>query len=483
MMNIDKNKNIIIRLENINIKNFKNVIDGNIKVNTNNPQAEYGADVIGIYGQNGSGKTSLIDSLEVLKLALCGKQIPKKYSDYINIESDNTMLSYTFTAKDKSTSDLYTIYYSFNLKQEIDDSNDNIESSISNAKEFKTVLYNETISFSYYNSTNPETKQSKTQLINTNTGNDKIFTPTTKFNTLVGKDKSIYIDMLTTKKISETTSKSFVFSKKFLTTIKNTSTNKTYLKIIEYLHNYGNNCLFIINTENSGILSFDTLPLSFKYTDTSLTASGNIMIPLKGRASIPNDIYLLVTKLIDNMNIVLNEIVPNLTIVIKELSRHTNHNGISMVDLELFSNKNSKEIPLIYESEGIRKIISILQLLIIMYNQSSITVVIDELDSGIFEYLLGELVAILSESGKGQLIFTSHNLRILETLDKSGIIFTTTDPTNRYIRFTGLKSNNNPRDFYYRDITLGERDEEVYSMTDNSDIILALLKAGDTNAT
>lgn len=66
-------------------------------------------------------------------------------------------------------------------------------------------------------------------------------------------------------------------------------------------------------------------------------------------------------------------------------------------------------LPLKYESEGIKKIISVLHLLIAAYNSLSITLAIDELDSGIYEYLLGELLRIMQKSGKGQLIFTSHN--------------------------------------------------------------------------
>ena len=141
--------------------------------------------------------------------------------------------------------------------------------------------------------------------------------------------------------------------------------------------------------------------------------------------------------------------------------------------------KNGKEIPLEYESEGIKKIISILQLLIFVYNQQSITVAIDELDSGIFEYLLGELLRIISEKGKGQLIFTSHNLRPLETLDKGFIAFTTTNPLNRYIRMNNIKSSNNLRDFYFRDIVLGEQSEEVYDSTNNAEIAMAFRKAGE----
>ena len=179
------------------------------------------------------------------------------------------------------------------------------------------------------------------------------------------------------------------------------------------------------------------------------------------------------------MNIVLQQIIPGLTIDVRELGNQLLPNSIQGCQIEFVSQKNSKEIPLRYESEGIKKIISILQLLICVYNQSSITVAIDELDSGVFEYLLGELLRIISEKGKGQLIFTSHNLRPLETLDRGFIAFTTTNPQNRYIRLNNLKTNNNLRDFYYRDIVLGERKESVYERTNNSEIALAFREAGD----
>ena len=118
-------------------------------------------------------------------------------------------------------------------------------------------------------------------------------------------------------------------------------------------------------------------------------------------------------------------------------------------------------------------------LLIVVYNKASITVAIDEIDSGVFEYLLGELLRIISEKGKGQLIFTSHNLRPLETLDRGFIAFTTTNPDNRYIRLSNVKTNNNLRDFYYRDIVLGEQSEEIYEPTNNYEIAFAFREAGE----
>ena len=119
-----------------------------------------------------------------------------------------------------------------------------------------------------------------------------------------------------------------------------------------------------------------------------------------------------------------------------------------------------------------------MSLLISIYNRENVTVVIDELDAGIFEYLFGELLYILQEGGKGQLIFTSHNLRPLETLHKNNIAFTTSNPVNRYIAMTGVKSTNNLRDFYLHEILVDGQNESVYQETSNARISYAFRKAG-----
>ena len=71
--------------------------------------------------------------------------------------------------------------------------------------------------------------------------------------------------------------------------------------------------------------------------------------------------------------------------------------------------RNSRLVPLI-------DIFSLKGFLICTYNNPGITLAIDELDSNIYEHLLGELLRIMQDSGQGQLIFTSHNLRPLEVL-------------------------------------------------------------------
>jgi len=249
--------------------------------------------------------------------------------------------------------------------------------------------------------------------------------------------------------------------------------------VINCLNSFGNKELFIIDTQHEGLINMNALPLSFRYRDSTAEMIGNLVFPLEVPASIPNEAVEPVKNIIDNMNIVLRQLVPGLTIGVVDLGPVVSKEGNFGRLVQLMSLKNGREIPFRYESYGIKKIVSILQLLIIVYNNPSITVAIDEMDSGIFEYLLGELLNIISEKGKGQLIFTSHNLRPLETIDKGFIAFTTTNPKNRYIRFTNVKGNNNLRDFYYRDIVLGEQNEEVYNPTNNFEIALAFREAGE----
>lgn len=91
-----------------------------------------------------------------------------------------------------------------------------------------------------------------------------------------------------------------------------------------------------------------------------------------------------------------------------------------------------------------------------IFNNTSVVVAIDDLDCGIHEYLFGEIVKMMSEQAKGQLIFTAHNLRPMEIINKKFLVFTTTDPDNRYVRYKNIAAHNNLRDVYLRDIALSD---------------------------
>ncbi|WP_297720622.1 AAA family ATPase [Intestinimonas sp.] len=467
-------ENMTVRLESLDIHNFKNVKFG--RLSFENPRKYFASSVLGLYGQNGSGKTAVIDSITLLKLAFSGQPIPSILADYINVDSDAATMRYTLKVSNSKTNSEYHVIYEFSLRKEEDVSQHNADDINASSEHFKATIFDEVLSYTCI------CENGKTKMLPViDTKNTEIFGPATKLETLTNDNKAVLTDLLVAKKLTAATSRSYCFSKELLTIIRANCKEDYHLNIIESLVHYGNFELFVINTTNSGLISLNALPLTFRYENNNKAAIGNIALPLNSTATVPENIYQVAERVLADMNVVLEKIIPGLTISIKNLGNQILKDGNIGIKIQLVSHKNSKEIPLQYESEGIKKIISILHLLIIIYNQSSITVAIDELDSGVFEYLLGELLRIISEKGKGQLIFTSHNLRPLETLDRGFIAFTTTNPSNRYIRLANVKSNHNLRDFYYRDIVLGEQSEEVYEPTNNYEIAFAFREAGESS--
>ncbi len=466
-----------VRLTKVEIQNFKNVRHGVLDVGQT---VDNQASVLGVFGQNGSGKTALLDSIELLRYALTGQAIPEKFADFIYVGADTAQFEFDFVVKFPDVT--YDVQYAFTLSKVILSNENNTNLGVSE-EHYKALISEEVLKFRYTNGLE-STKLSV--LINTkgikNSGEP--FTPKVKYNELVGGRFGVQ-QVLLMKAMAAAMGKSFIFSAELLSVIRKNCTKLLYLDMIEALVQYGNFELFIINTANTGVISMNGLPFAFHLDEkgSRTRAVGQILVPINGPTVIPSAQFVVLQKIVQSMNLVLNVLVPGLSIAIKDLGQSLlGKTSVVGQRVELVSCKNSREIPLKYESEGIKKIISILQLLIEIYNKPSVTVVVDELDAGIFEYLLGEILAILVERGRGQLIFTSHNLRPLETLPPKCVVFTTTDPMNCYERMTCLKKTNNLRSCYYRNIILGNNNCSFYNETDNYKIAMAFRKAGINQA-
>ena len=78
-------KERMLRLQQVQLNNFKNVRQGQIDFNSYKSEDFFSeaSDVLGIYGQNGSGKTAFIEALWILKLVLLGESLPGDIKDYI----------------------------------------------------------------------------------------------------------------------------------------------------------------------------------------------------------------------------------------------------------------------------------------------------------------------------------------------------------------------------------------------------------------
>ena len=452
-------KNIIVRLLEIEIINLKNVKNGKINFLNSNIKETLTlqiGDILGIYGQNGSGKTTVIEALSILKSILVGMPLDDDLKNLITYGEKNIELLFKF----------YT---------EIEDKKYIVEYKIVIGKtENNTIeILNETIKYSIYIEEDKRWKNTQT-LIETPFSEDII--KLKKYN----KNFSNEIDLLkilVIQGISKKMKVSSIFSEEIKDFLKD---NTDLIYIIEALEYYGNLNLFIVSNKEIGMITLNLLlPLKIK----NLNSCGDLPIQIdKNESIIVNQlIYPSVENAINEINIVLKRIIPDLQLKIEEQRKETLPDGNTNIIADLRSIREGKPISLRYESEGIKRIISILGVLIAGYNQPSVCLAIDELDSGIFEYLLGEILEVLSSEIKGQLIFTSHNLRILEKIDKKNIVFSTTNPENRYIRFKYIKPNNNLRDMYLRELIIQEQAEQLYKETKQSDIKRAFYRAGVAN--
>lgn len=457
-------RNSIVRIEKIELTNFKNVENGIIEFKGNSDKnEEYNpkSEILGIYGQNGSGKTALVNACNFLKCILEGMSLPNDAYNYINIYSQEANLKFDLYINNQK--DEYIVNYEFTMRK--------IENK-------KVVISKEKLS---YSKKEKDSWSSKITLIDYDVENqDEIFLPKYRYNEIISNHKENIVNLKVAQRLAIDRNTSFIFSNEVKQIIYNIREQQDLNNILITLTYFARCNLFVIMNDHTGIISMNVLmPLSFRLEQEEQITSGDIVVGLGGVSIINKSAFNILNMIINQMNVVLKHIVPTLQIELYNYGEQHDEKGNQGIKVELLSVKDNAKLPIKYESEGIKKIISILSALIAMYNNPSICMVVDELDSGIYEFLLGEILKVIEQGGKGQLMFTSHNLRPLEVLNKDSLYFTTTNTKNRYIKFANVKTNNNLRSLYIRSINLGGQKEELYEETNIIEIQRAFRLAGE----
>lgn len=457
-------KDSIVRLASLTISNIKNVQNGKIIM----PHAlhkqltEKSAEVLGIYGQNGSGKTAVIDTLYYLQRIMIGENLDEELFEYMDANSSQAEINADFNIF--TDSGIYETSYRI-LLHKADKGVEIQRESLSCAKNVDDSRKNKIVFMDYQR-----------------TEKEVVFTPKKRFNEVVECDKENKTDLIVARKIAEKSNCSYIFGESSREIFCRDYDNnfKDCSEVIKALFIFALKDLFVIRNTHSGVISANfLLPMAFKIEQDEIGMKGDFAIPLTEPVILDEERKNLLDTIIEQINTVLYTIIPGLKIEVKDYGMQMTDSGDDGHKIELVSVRdNIPPIPIRMESEGIIKIISILNVLIQAFGNASICLAIDELDAGIFEYMLGELLDIFSKSAKGQLIFTSHNLRALEMLNKECIMFSTANPANRYIHMKNVKSSNNLRDVYLRGITLGGQDEIIYEETDSLKIARAFRKAG-----
>lgn len=441
----------VIRITKVEINNLKNVRKGQFHTGSKFGYLDQ-ADVIGFYGQNGSGKTAVVEAFNLLKTLLSAKnerKLPKVSDNLIYYNADAIKLYFHFIVENE----LGEFYVKYKVSLVAG------ETRLQVAKE--EISYRENV------------KSKRFKVIVSKDQND-ISIRNKTMNELNEFQK---VSVMVANKMAFGNATSFVF-REDLEEVFEAFLNEVEAEIMKGLSERFNRDLHVIDTAQYGLLIANIImPFSIHLENKR----GNIPYELQDTMVLPTDVFQTIKQVVEQTNIVLQTIIPGLEIKIRQINLQKMNDGNDGVRFEFLSKRAEMELPLRSESEGILKVISILSTLIAVYNNPNACVVIDELDAGIFEYLLGELLEVLSENGQGQLFFTSHNLRILEVLPINNLWFTTLNESDRYLQLRGVKKLSNARDIYLRAIQLGGQEEAIYAETNLFDIKTSFRKAGILN--
>lgn len=466
-------KKCLVRIIKSELIQFKNVEYGEVRY-MNYSTIEKTAlieknDIVGIYGQNGSGKTALVEALDILKHILMGQEIPyETYEGLLDSEKGTKLLTSFFVVCDEEK---YKVNYEVELKT------DNTEKKINLSSE-KLVYWKrgatwkgerdlEFVNPFYDMSSILENKVAEISSTHMKELKDIGFLHGLQNLAVYCAQKrvSIFFNDLMINKLSEKEK-------------EDNLEGIALTNILEGLWKFSRYYFQVVKVNQLAAINQNKiLPMNVHTETKEFVMQGCLPMVMAGQGKIPEHLYNQLKEAIASINIALKAIVSNLKIELRMVSEEIDEDGKKNIMAEVYSVRDGKEFLTRYESEGIKRIISLLNYLIALYNYPEMCLVVDELDSGIFEYLLGELLGVLSEEAKGQLIFTSHNLRAFEKLSIKNIICTTINPKNRYIRLIGKERNHNPRDFYIRTITVGGQKEELYDEADLQSIGYAFRRA------
>lgn len=411
----------------IKAKNFKSL--KNIEFNLNKTKIETNR-FIAIYGENGSGKTNLVELFKLLQQLTISRMIdvklnmlPKEFFDLKEKVLDNTPIDM------KPLWQLSLNLEEYRMINEDADTEIEYGFKINNKEGFYSIKFNtEIVEEKLYFFVNKQKgyyfKLSK---------NDKEL------------NKNIFMNEKYNEELKENIDKYWgKYSFLSLLAFEESEKNKEYVK-----NNISNKIYEIINKMITMTIHVNKWYLKFM-PDNYMKE--NILADLKSGVVSKNKI-----DEIKKYEKILNIFFKQAYADIKSVEYFIEEKD-EKIKYKLYFNKmiggNLKSIPIELESEGTKKIIEEFDTLIgaIMGE----TVIIDEIDNGIHDLLMKNIIISIKDEITGQLIITTHNTLLLEILPRECIYVLSTDYEGNKninsIKEYGIKiqKNHNVRDLYFK---------------------------------
>ena len=419
-------------IKSIEIKNFKSIKDSKIDLKEN---------LSAIYGPNGTGKTAIIEVLNIAREYFLGslkkenrEKLEKEILKSISINEKSTYIGIIFSIDNYD----YKISIEFikdNQKKIHISKEEILYREIKPRRTFRKLarLKNSLIPEIYFNSSKENAFESvirKYILKDDDLGRNFL----TEFNNLSSYFSLIlkYYNELKEeeqKSIPEILSNFIIHFKKIF---------KVFLQMViitlqeQALYNLNLLIPFNFHTENF----HGTLTVNHN------NKSGNIYSEKEAE---------ILEDSIKDINSIFSIIIPNSKLS-TERKIEAIENEEVRIGISVYVEKDNKKIPLDQESTGIIKIVSLLSIILYYVKDKNAIVAIDEFDIHIFEYLLAIFLEKVSYYAKGQFIFTAHNLLPMEKLNRNSIIISTKDENQniKYVYLNGASATTNLRQKYLK---------------------------------
>ena len=206
-------ENRIIKLKSVELKNFKNVKYGKIEFKEEKHSRSNGnmfkiANILGIYGQNGSGKTSVINGLYLFKTVVSGQSLNPNFCNFISCDENYASLSFEFRINDKD--EIYRVFYKFDIRKTYK-SEAFEECGFYEKKDITAEVFREKLSYSKFE--DEQWKKSITIVDYDMDDNDYIFRPIRNYKEVANStEKKVSFGIA--KGLSQANSTSFIFNPK-----------------------------------------------------------------------------------------------------------------------------------------------------------------------------------------------------------------------------------------------------------------------------
>lgn len=275
---------------------------------------------------------------------------------------------------------------------------------------------------------------------------------------LCGKKRGMMFSLFSdTKKISPTVF-SNNYAKDFANELDKYWGKHTFFAILSREMEEKNSQYIEKNVSKTLLDVYDTLKKTFvsnNKNDINIPISSSTVesYPYKGIISLKNENHLNENEKI--LNELLGQLYSDIKCVYYEKQIDDDKIKYSLHAKKVIAGE-IRDIPFDYESTGTKRLLKILSAAVAVMNGE--TVIYDEIDSGIHDLLMNTIITSLVESAQGQLIITTHNTFLLESIDPQSayVIYVDCDGNKeaRCIADYGerVQKTNNMRNLYLRGI-------------------------------